>query len=86
MKCGASLSFWESKRWINKQDPYGWFQWYFRYYLGRRTEDDQRQIHRWKMIVSRFKDILIKVIIDGKDSPKIGQVLLHWSYELKDMG
>ena len=84
IKCGTSLRFWESKGWINKQDPYGWFQWYFRYWLGRRSEDDERQINRWKRIVIRFKVILIIMIKDGRDSPKIRQFLLHWGYELVD--
>ena len=59
------------KGWISKIDPCGWFQWYFRYYLGRRSEDDQEQINRWKRIVSRFKGILMKMINKGGDSPKI---------------
>ena len=54
-KCGTSLRFWENKGWINKQDPYGWFQLYFRYYLSRRSKDDERQIRRWKGIVKSFK-------------------------------
>ena len=33
VKCGTSLRFWENKGWINKIDPYGWFQWYFRYWV-----------------------------------------------------
>ena len=84
VKCGTSRRLWESKVWINKQDPYGWFQWYFRYWLGRRSDDDQRQIGRWKGIISKFKGILIKMISNGKDSPKIRQILLHWGYELND--
>ena len=89
MKCGTSLIFWESKGWISKIDPYGWFQWYFRYWLGRRTKDDKREIERWKGIVSRFKGILVKMIKDTGSkfddysaSPKIRQILLHWGYEL----
>ena len=71
------------KRWINKIDPYGWFQWYFRYWKGRRTKDGQRQTGRWKRIVSRFRGVLIKLIGEGRDSPKIRQVLLHMRYELE---
>ena len=48
VKCGASLRFWENKGCINKINPYGWFQWCFMYWLGRRSKDDKRQINIWK--------------------------------------
>ena len=50
VKCGTSLKFWENKVWTNQIDPYGWFQWYFRYWLGRRSNDDKRQVNRWKKL------------------------------------
>ena len=91
LKCGTSLRFWENKGWINEIHPYGWFQWYFRYWLGRRSEDDERQINRWKKIVSRFRGKLVKMIRDAGSkfddysiSPKIRQILLHWGYELTE--
>ena len=64
-------------------DPYGWFQWYFRYWKGRRSEDDPRQMNRWKRIVNRFVGILNKMISKGKDSKKLREILFHWCYEMK---
>ena len=62
VKCGTSLQFWGNKGWINKIDPYGWCQWYFRYWLGRRSKDDKRQINKWKKFFSRFRGKLVKMI------------------------
>ena len=91
VKCGTTLRFWENQGWINELDPYGWFQWYFRYWLGRTLEDDERQINRWKKIVSRFRCKLVKMIKDAGSkfdnysiSPKIRQILLHWGCELTE--
>ena len=91
VKCGASLKFWENKRWIHFIDPYGWFQWYFRYWLRRRSLDDKRQIARWKRIVTRYKSKLVKMMKDVNGrlddysiSPKIRQILLHWGYKLTE--
>ena len=84
VKCGSSLRFWGNKGWINEIDPYGWSQWYFRYWLGGRSQDDQRQINRWKGIVSRFKGKLVKTVKDTGSkyndysiSPKIRQIFLY---------
>mgnify|MGYP001407978595 CR=1 FL=1 len=92
VKCGSSLESWESSGWINKQDPYGWFQWYSRYCTGRRTSDDERQIGRWLKLAGpngRFRRTLMNKIIKKKTthddftvSPVIRQVLLHWGYQL----
>ena len=91
VKCGTLLRFWENKGWINETDPYGWFQWYFRCWLDRRSEDDERQIIRWKKIVSKFMIKVVQMIKDGGSkyddnsiSPKIRQVLLHRGYELTE--
>ena len=91
VKTGTSLRFWENKGSINEIDPYGWFQWYFRYWLGRRSEDDERQINRWKKIVSGFRGKLVNMIKDAASkfddysiSPRIRQILLHWCYELTE--
>ena len=65
MKCGTSFRFWENKGSINKIDPYGWFQLYFRYWLVRRSKEDKRQINRWEKIMSRFKGKLVKMIRDA---------------------
>ena len=81
----------ESTGWIIKIDPYVGFQWYFRYWLGRRSSDDERQINRWKRIVSRFRGKLVKMIKDAGSkfddysvSPEISQILLHWGHELTE--
>ena len=91
VKCGKSLGFWKNKDWINEIDPYGWFQWYFTYWLGRRSKDDKRQIDKWKKLVSRFKGKLVKMIKNTGSKyddylvyPKIRQILLQLGYELTE--
>ena len=82
VKTGTSLRFWENKGWINEIDPHGSFQWYFRYWLGRRSEDYERKINRSKkLFVKMIKDAGSK-FDDYWISPKIRQILLHWDHEL----
>ena len=92
VKCGASLEEWENSGWMHKQDPYGWFQWYCRFYQGRRTEDDARQVGRWSKCAGpkgRWKNNLISKCAKagcGFDnfgvSPVVRQTLQHWGYVL----
>ena len=94
VKCGGSLGMWESSGWISNVDPYGWFQWYCRFYRGRRTSDDARQISRWAGVAGikgRFRSQLCNKIIaanttcdDRKISPVIRQTLLHWGLEITE--
>jgi hypothetical protein len=76
------LSVWRRKGWIYDEDPRGWFQWYCRYYLGRRCLDDQRQIKRWRA-VRRHLAQLRKNCRRGDLTcrPKQRQALLHWAYD-----
>ena len=63
-------------------DPRGWFQWYCRYYMGRRHEDDHRQIKRWKAITRHVSQIVYNCRAgDQFCRPKQRQALLHWAYD-----
>lgn len=82
VKASQPLSVWKKKGWIYKEDPRGWFQWYCRYYLGRRCADDDRQIKRWWAI--RRHIYQIKYNCRPQDifcRPVQRQALLHWAYD-----
>ncbi|MGI9257617.1 MAG: hypothetical protein ACR2QQ_02160 [Gammaproteobacteria bacterium] len=76
------LSYWIEKGWIYPDDPRGWFQWYCRYYMGRRYEDDARQIKRWRNMRRHIGQIKKHCkLCDLLCRPKQRQALLHWAYD-----
>lgn len=98
VKAGQDQAFWEEKGWMRRDlDPRGWFHWYCRFYLGRRTTDgeDARQISRWNGVAGlkgRWRRALAnKAAAKGlpaarahEVSPVISQTLLHWADKLTD--
>jgi len=76
------LSVWRKKGWINPDDPRGWFQWYCRYYMGRRHEDDERQIKRWEAIkrhITQIQNNCYRGDLDCRKKQR--QAVLHWAYD-----
>jgi len=80
------LSVWLNKGWICKEDPRGWFQWYCRYFKGRRCQDDERQIKRWKAISRHIAQIKKNCRRgDLQCRPKQRQAVLHWAYDSRKL-
>ena len=81
VKSRSPLSEWNRNGWIHPQDPLGWFQWYCRYTIGRRTDDDERQIKRWRSFGARH-GAQVRMYGEGdiKKRPRQRQALLQWSH------
>jgi hypothetical protein len=82
MNASQPLSVWKKKGWIYEKDTRGWFQWYCRYYMGRRCRDDERQIKRWmgmRRYIAQIKRNCIEADLNCRRKQR--QALLHWAYE-----
>lgn len=76
------LAVWRAKGWIHPDDPRGWFQWYCRYFQGRRGPDDARQIRRWRAMarhVAQVRNGCPDGALDCRRRQR--QALLHWAYD-----
>ncbi|MDQ3171451.1 MAG: hypothetical protein M3Q55_15050 [Acidobacteriota bacterium] len=82
VNASQSLAEWRRKNWVRPQDPRGWFQWYCRYYMGRRGADDARQIRRWRAI-ARHVAAIRKNCEPGdlECRRRQRQAVLHWAYD-----
>lgn len=76
------LALWQARGWIHPEDPRGWFQWYCRYFMGRRGADDLRQIRRWRAIARHVAQLRRNCEPgDLHCRPRQRQALLHWAYD-----
>lgn len=83
VRASVPLHVWVAKGWIHPDDPRGWFQWYCRYYSGRRMPaEDHRQIARWRAF--RRHAAQVRKHCEPGDPfcrPRQRQALLQWAYD-----
>ena len=80
LKSRLPTSWWREKKLINEQDPRGWFEWYCRFWMGRRTVDDARQVKRWKQIARHSAQVKKHGYGDESIRKKQRQTLLQWAW------
>ncbi len=77
------LSEWRRRGWIHPDDPRGWFQWYCRYWMGRRLPgEDDRQIGRWRAFrrhLAQLQRNCPPMVEECR--PRQRQALLNWAYD-----
>jgi hypothetical protein len=79
------LSVWKNKGWIYAEDPRGWFQWYCRYFMGRRCPDDDRQTKRWRAMRRHVAQVTKNCEqFDYSCRPRQRQALLQWAYDSRN--
>jgi len=88
IRSGMDYEYWKEMKWMHEDDPYGWFEWYCKYDMGRRHPDDDRQIRRWQDFCGRggrWRQRIYQRVYETNDwdvSPRIQQSLLHWGYKI----
>lgn len=86
IKASQPLAEWRRKGWIHEDDPRGWFQWYCRYFMGRRCDDDERQIKRWRAMRRHIAQVEKNCIPGDIDCrPRQRQALLQWAYDSRQI-
>jgi hypothetical protein len=80
VKCRQSSTWWRERNLLHPDDPRGWFEWYCRFWLGRRHADDDRQVKRWRAFVRHSAQVAKNGGGDPNKRRKQRQALLQWSY------
>ena len=89
-RSGMDYEYWKQMGWMHERDPYGWFEWWCKYSMGLRGEDDDRQVSRWQNFTGktgRWRHNIYKKIHDSGDwliGKRVQQSLLHWGYAVNE--